>query len=446
MSPREKRSARDVALDALMQVDKANAWSDEALRRLIAQNGLDSRDAAFATRLCYGVMQNRMLLDYYIGCWCAQKPERLEPVIRSILRIGGYQILFMDRVPHRAAVNEAVEMTKRHGRPKAAGMVNAVLRKFVTNWLDMPELPRGSTADYLSLRYSHPKWLVLRLLDLIGPDETQEFLRLDNDAVPTCIQVNPLKTTAEDLERELRGDGVTVEPHPWLEGCLEITGTGDLRSLPAFREGRFLVQDAAARLAAMAASAAPGDRVLDVCAAPGGKSFSMAMDMGDRGQILSCDVHPYKVKLIESGAQRLGLTCIRAATADAREKHAAWEGQADVVMADVPCSGLGIIRKKPDIRYKNPKELAQLPLVQRAILENASGYVRPGGTLVYSTCTVLPEENGDVTGDFLDKHPEFEPVRTAFPLPVGPCPGQVTLWPQRHGTDGFYICRMRRKD
>lgn len=258
--------------------------------------------------------------------------------------------------------------------------------------------------------------------------------------------MNSLKTTAEDLERELRGDGVTVQPHPWLEGCLEITGTGDLRSLPAFREGRFLVQDAAARLAAMAASAAPGDRVLDVCAAPGGKSFSMAMDMGDRGQILSCDVHPYKVKLIESGAQRLGLTCIRAAAADAREKHAAWERQADVVMADVPCSGLGIIRKKPDIRYKNPKELAQLPLVQRAILENASGYVRPGGTLVYSTCTVLPEENEDVTGDFLDKHPEFEPVRTAFPLPVGPCPGQVTLWPQRHGTDGFYICRMRRKD
>ena len=439
MSPREKRSARDVALDALMQVDKANAWSDEALRRLIAQNGLDSRDAAFATRLCYGVMQNRMLLDYYIGCWCAQKPERLEPVIRSILRIGGYQILFMDRVPHRAAVNEAVEMTRRHGRPKAAGMVNAVLRRFVEHWMDMPDLPKGSTADYLSLRYSHPKWLVLRLLDLIGPDETQEFLRLDNDAVPTCIQVNSLKTTAEDLERELRGDGVTVQFNAGAIGYLAMRNATVAGAVGG-------CQAEVGVAAAMAASAAPGDRVLDVCAAPGGKSFSMAMDMGDRGQILSCDVHPYKVKLIESGAQRLGLTCIRAAAADAREKHAAWERQADVVMADVPCSGLGIIRKKPDIRYKNPKELAQLPLVQRAILENASGYVRPGGTLVYSTCTVLPEENEDVTGDFLDKHPEFEPVRTAFPLPVGPCPGQVTLWPQRHGTDGFYICRMRRKD
>ena len=212
MTPREKCGARDVALDALMQVDKANAWSDEALRRLIAQNRLDSRDAAFATRLCYGVMQNRMLLDYYIGCWCAQKPERLEPVIRGILRIGGYQILFMDKVPHRAAVNEAVEMTRRRGRPKAAGMVNAVLRRFVEHWMNMPDLPKGSTADYLSLRYSHPKWLVLRLLDLVGPDETQAFLRLDNDTVPTCIQVNPLRTTAEELERELRGAGVAVQP------------------------------------------------------------------------------------------------------------------------------------------------------------------------------------------------------------------------------------------
>ena len=160
------------------------------MRRLIAQNGLDNRDAAFATRLCYGVMQNRMLLDYYIGCWCAQKPERLEPVIRGILRIGGYQILFMDKVPHRAAVNEAVEMTRRRGRPKAAGMVNAVLRRFVEHWMNMPDLPKGSTADYLSLRYSHPKWLVLRLLDLVGPDETQAFLRLDNDTVPTRIQVS----------------------------------------------------------------------------------------------------------------------------------------------------------------------------------------------------------------------------------------------------------------
>ena len=438
--------ARETALRVLTACRSSHAWADAALKAQLSRDGLVGPEAALCSRLVYGVVQNRLLLDFYLSAYCSQKPDHLQPPLQEILHLGAYQILYLDRVPDSAAVNTSVELAKISGRGQAAGLVNAVLRKLSQNKANLPPIPERDEAKYLSLRYSHPKWLVKRLLALLGREETEAFLAADNGVPPLTVQVNPLKTTAEDLERELRGDGVTVEPHPWLEGCLEITGTGDLRSLPAFREGRFLVQDAAARLAAMAASAAPGDRVLDVCAAPGGKSFSMAMDMGDRGQILSCDVHPYKVKLIESGAQRLGLTCIRAATADAREKHAAWEGQADVVMADVPCSGLGIIRKKPDIRYKNPKELAQLPLVQRAILENASGYVRPGGTLVYSTCTVLPEENEDVTGDFLDQHPEFEPVRTVFPLPVGPCPGQVTLWPQRHGTDGFYICRMRRKD
>ena len=439
-------NARDTALRVLVSCRTAGAWADAALRAQLRRDGLSGPEAALCSRIVYGVMQNRLLLDFYLGAYCSQKVDHLQPPLLEILRIGAYQILFLDKIPHSAAVNQAVEQAKDNGRAKAAGLVNAVLRQLSRNKVHLPRIPDQDALHSLSIRYSHPKWLVLRLLDLVGPDETQAFLRLDNDTVPTCIQVNPLRTTAEELERELRGAGVAVQPHPWLEGCLEITGTGDLRSMPAFREGRFLVQDAAARLAAMAAAAAPGDRVLDVCAAPGGKSFAMAMDMGDRGQILSCDVHPYKVKLIESGAKRLGLTCIRTTTADARENHAAWRQQADVVMADVPCSGLGIIRKKPDIRYKSPKELAQLPLIQRAILENAASYVRPGGTLVYSTCTVLPEENEDVTGDFLDQHPEFEPVRTVFPLPVGPCPGQVTLWPQRHGTDGFYICRMRRKD
>ena len=354
MSDVRKPDARETALEVLMQVDSANAWSDGGLKRTIAKNKLDSRDAALATRLCYGVIQNRMLLDYYIGCWCSQRPERLESVIRNILRLGGYQILFLDKVPPRAAVNEAVEMTKRHRREKAAGMVNAILRKFAANREDMPPLPKGSPAQTLSLRYSHPRWLVERLLSLIGEEETEAYLRMNNQVVPTTIQTNPLKGTPEELEKLLRQTGAQVEPHPWLAGCFSVSGTGDLEQLSAFREGRFTVQDAAARLVATVAAPAQEDRVLDVCAAPGGKSFAMAMDRRDRGQILSCDVHPHKLKLIDSGAQRLGITSIRTALADAREEHAAWLEQADVVVADVPCSGLGIIRKKPDIRIKTP--------------------------------------------------------------------------------------------
>ena len=441
----KKLGARDVALEVLMQVDRANAWSDGSLKRTIAKNKLDSREAALATRLSYGVVQNKMLLDYYISCYCTQKAEKLEPVIRNILRIGGYQILFMDKIPHRAAVNEAVEQTKKNKREKAAGMVNAVLRKFVANWMNMPALPNGSTAEYLSVRYSHPLWLVRRLMNLLGAEETEAFLQQNNEIVPTTIQVNPLKTTAEELAAELTQSGVSVEKHPWLSGCFEVSGTGDLENLPAFTEGRFMVQDAAARLVANIAQPAEDAKVLDMCAAPGGKSFALAFDMGDKGQIVSCDVHPHKLKLLESGAQRLGINNLRAVLADGTEHHAAWEQAADLVVADVPCSGLGIIRKKPDIRYKKPEELAKLPVLQMKILENAATYVRPGGTLIYSTCTILPEENEGVTEAFLANHIDFTLEEFVLPLPIGNSKGHLTLWPQRFGTDGFYICRMRRK-
>jgi len=438
-------NARDTALEVLMQVAKANAWSDGSLKRTIAKNGLDSRDAALATRISYGVIQNKMLLDYYIDVWCSQRADHLEPVILNILRIGAYQILFMDKIPHRAAVNEAVEMTKRWGRPRASAMVNAILRKFVTNWMDMPALPQGTTADYLSIRYSHPKWLVKQLLDILGPEETEQYLKMNNETVPTTIQINPLRVTAEALEKELVAAGVTVQKHPWQEGCFEIVGTGDIEGLKAFQEGHFTVQDAAARLVSTVAAPVGNERVMDVCSAPGGKSFALAMDMGDKGDILSCDVHPHKLKLIENGASRLGLKSIRTALADGSENHAAWVEQADLVVADVPCSGLGIIRKKPDIRYKNPKELAKLPAIQKAILDNASTYVCHGGILVYSTCTVLPEENELLVERFLQEHADFEMTPFTLPQPIGATEGQLTLWPQRYGTDGFYICRLHRK-
>ncbi len=444
MSREVRPNARNTALEVLLQVGRANAWSDGSLKKLIARYQLNGRDAALASRLAYGVMQNRAYLDYYIDLWCAQKASKLEPIVVNILRIGAYQILFLDKIPHRAAVNEAVEMVKEWGRPKAAGMVNAVLRKFVANWMDLPDLPRGSTADYLALRYSHPKWLVKRLIDIVGPTEAEEYLRLNNETVPTTIQTNTLKTTAEELEKELTAAGVTVERHPWQSGCFLLTGTGDLEDLSAFREGKFMVQDASARLVSTVAAAKEGDTVMDVCAAPGGKSFSIAIDMHDSGAITSCDIHPHKLKLIEASARRLGITSVTTALANGAENHPRWVGKADVVVADVPCSGLGIIRKKPDIRYKNPKELSNLPAIQRAILENAATYVKPGGTLVYSTCTVLPEENEAVTRDFLSRHPEFALASFSLPIPIGGMDGDVTLWPQRCGADGFYICKMKR--
>ncbi|MBR2131004.1 MAG: 16S rRNA (cytosine(967)-C(5))-methyltransferase RsmB [Oscillospiraceae bacterium] len=435
-------TGREAALQVLTACRRLDAWSDGSLKTAV--KGLDRREAAFATRLTYGVLQNRALLDFYLGKYCTQSFEKLEPFVRDVLRIGACQILMMDRVPDSAAVSEAVEMVKRHKRQRAAGFVNAVLRKVSQNKDNLPSLPSKDKSEYLSLKYSHPKWLVDRLREILGDQEAEDFLRLDNEAVPTTIQRNPLKCTADELLVRLTEAGATVKQHPWLMDCWELTGMGDLEQMDVFRDGWFQVQDAAAKTAALAAGAKPGDCVLDVCAAPGGKTFACAMAMENRGEIISCDIHSHKLELIERSAERLGIRCVSTALADGRENRAEWNEKFDLVVCDVPCSGLGIIRKKPDIRYKDPKALAGLPKIQRAILENACRYVRSGGTLLYATCTVLSEENDAVVEDFLAAHHEF--TKESFCIAEGQkeTDGSLTLWPQRHSTDGFYLCKMRK--
>lgn len=435
-------TGREAALQVLTACRKLDAWSDGSLKAAV--KGMDKREAAFAARLTYGVLQNRAMLDYYLGCYCTQSFEKLEPFVRDVLRIGAYQIMLMDRVPDSAAVSQSVEMAKHHKRQRAAGLINAVLRKISKNKDDLPAIPCKDAAEYLSIRYSHPRWLVERLLEILGREETEDFLRLDNESVPMTIQRNSLKCDADVLLAELREAGAAVTSHQWLPDCWEVSGAGNIEELEAFQNGWFQIQDAAAKTAALAADAKPGDRVLDVCAAPGGKSFAAAMAMEDQGKIISCDIHEHKLALIESSARRLGITCVETALADGRENRAEWNEAFDLVICDVPCSGLGIIRKKPDIRYKDPKALAGLPLVQKAILDNACRYVKKGGTLLYATCTILPEENGAVVEEFLRSHGDF--YKESFRLPGSgeAADGGLTLWPQRHNTDGFYLCKMRR--
>ena len=435
-------NGREAALQVLTACRKLDAWSDGSLKAAV--KGLDRREAAFATRLTYCVLQNRALLDFYIGAYCTQNFEKLEPFVRDVLRLGACQILMMDRVPDSAAVSEAVDMVKRHKRQRAAGFVNAVLRKISQNKDSLPPIPADHIIQYLSIRYSHPEWLVERLVEILGRKQAEEFLRLDNEAVPMTIQRNPLKCDREELVRELEECGVSMREHPWLPDCWEVSGTGDLEQLSAFINGWFQVQDAAAKAAALAGGAKPGDAVLDVCAAPGGKTFACSMSMENTGSITSCDIHAHKLELIERSAQRLGITCLKTELADGRNNREEWNETFDLVVCDVPCSGLGIIRKKPDIRYKDPRALSGLPNVQKAILENACRYVKSGGVLLYSTCTILPEENEGVVDSFLSSHTEF--YKEPFCLAEGleETNGALTLWPQRHGTDGFYLCRMRK--
>lgn len=406
---------------------------------------MDSRDGALATTLCFGVLQNQMLLDFYLDCFSKVKTVKMEEKVLLALRMGVYQMCFLDRIPVSAAVNTTVNLVRKYSKnPRSAALANGVLRT-IARQEALPE-PEGNLARRLSVRYSHPEWLVEAFLEQLGPEETEALLAEDNGRPPIYAQINPIKTDTKGLTARLESEGVTAQPHPWLEGCLTLSGTGDLERLPSFQEGLFTIQDPAARLTVLAAGPRPGMRVLDVCAAPGGKSFACAMAMGNEGEVLSCDIHSHKRTLIEKGAQRLGLSCVSAWTLDARSFEPDYENAFDVVVADVPCSGLGVIRKKPDIRYKDPKPLAGLPAVQKAILDNVSRYAKPGGVLMYSTCTVLERENEAVIQDFLGNHPNFETEAFCLPEPVGRAgEGMCTLWPHRHGTDGFFLCKLRRK-
>ena len=437
-------SARETAVLTLAACERQGAWSDGYLKRTIREQGLDRRDGALAARLCYGVLQNKLLLDWRLAQVCSMRLEKLEVKVRCGLLVAAYQLLFSDRMPPSAAVNEAVKLAKRHSRnPRASGLVNGVLRSLLRQGKNL-DIQDDDKLKYLSIQYSHPQWLVEEFSTLLGLDGAQQLLAANNEQPFTSAQVNTLKTTPERLAERLWAEEVEVRPHPWLEGCLLLIGTGDLERLDAFRRGEFYIQDAASRLAALAAGITPGQRALDCCAAPGGKSFAAALLMENQGELVSCDIHPHKIKLLEAGRDRLGLSVITPTLQNAAQAREEWLDSFDLVFADVPCSGLGIIRKKPDIRYKDPEQLKGLPKVQRSILDNCARYVRPGGVLLYSTCTVLDQENNGMVDAFLEDYPEFELEPFALPH-LGKQPGRITFWPHIHGTDGFFVAKLRRK-
>ena len=434
--------ARETALNALMACRKEGAWSNGVLKDYIRRDRLDSRDAALATRLCYGVLQNRGKLDFYLAQLLTGKLKDLHPVVRDILHLGLYQIYETDKIPDAAAVNESVALTKKYSKnPKASSLVNGVLRNAVRTKGSLKE--PTSYAD----KYSHPDGLISLLKANLPKGMLEPMLIADNASVDTVVQVNTLKITTEELVKRLDEEHVTARSHGWMENCLVLTGTGNLEQLPAFREGLFYVQDPAAKLAVLCAKLPKEDiRVLDCCSAPGGKSFAAAMAMGGKGAITSCDIHAHKTGLIENGAARLGLSNITVRQQDASQCVEDWVEDFDAVIADVPCSGLGIIRKKPDIRYKNLDEMKELPALQLAILKNQARYVKKGGVLLYSTCTVLRAENEEVVKAFLEDNHEFytEPLDLPEVFPKNET-GMLTLIPGQYDTDGFFICRLRRK-
>lgn len=437
-------NARKTALDALIACRKRAAWSNGVLKEYIARDALDRRDAALAARLCYGVLQNRGKLDFYLKQLLTGKLKDLHPIARDILHLGLYQIYELDKIPDSAAVNESVTLAKKYCKNQryVPGLVNGVLRNAVRT--------KGTWKEPVALedRYSHPRELIELLEDYVGADRLEPMLAANNAMPQTVVQVNTLRTTTEALVQRLEREGVTVAAHGWMPDCLVLSATGNIEKLPSFQNGDFYVQDAAARLSVMCAQLPEGEdiRVLDCCAAPGGKTFAAAIAMAGKGRICSCDIHEHKTVLIRSGADRLGLSNIAVWQHDATREMPEWIDSMDAVIADVPCSGYGIIRKKPDIRYKSISDMAELPDLQARILEQQAKYVKKGGVLLYSTCTLVRRENEDVVEAFLKSHADF----CLEPLPLAPVfpentSGMLALVPGEYDTDGFFIARLRRK-
>lgn len=444
-------AAREAAAIALFAMTEENAWSDAALHRAITSMQLHGRDAALASRLVYGTIQNRLLCDWYLRQFSRVRLKKIVPRVLDCLRMGVYQLTMLDRIPAHAAVSETVALIRQYGKTgktqeRTVSFANAVLRR-IAQAAENKTLPKLNCPDkesYYALQYSHPEWLVRLLSDQYGPKLTGAICQANNADTPLSVRVNLLKTTPEQMITELSAAGLFVERHPALPELLLCTG-GDLSSLPAFREGRITVQDGAGIVMMAAAAPAPGMLVLDCCAAPGGKSFLAAERMHNTGRVISCDIYEHRLAKVRENAARLGLTNLETELADATEPHPVWFGKYDLVLCDVPCSGFGILRKKPEIRYRDPAETEALPILQQKILENCSRYVRPGGALVYSTCTILRRENEQVIQSFLSDHREFLPELWSHPVCGERADGMITLLPPVHQTDGFYIAKLRKK-
>ncbi len=431
------QTPRALALSLLLRCENDKLYSNLILDTAIRRGKLSDADRGFLTALVYGVLEKRITLDYLIDALSDRPADKLDAEVRIALRLGLYQLRFMDRIPAHAALNETVSLAPKRAR----GFVNALLRRYTREGESIALPDRASDPlRYLSVAYSFPVPLCERFVGIFGFDRAEQVFAAIDQTPPLTIRVNTCRTRVEELAARCKAAGADVSPALHAPCALRLDG-GNPTTLPGFDQGDFFVQDEASQVCVEAVDAKPGMTVLDICACPGSKTFGMAIQMKNTGSLTAFDLHQNKLSLIEKGAVRLGLSNVSVAARDGRVFDPSLENSADRVLCDVPCSGFGVLAKKPEIRYKDLSELSPLPDIQLAILENACRYVKSGGVLVYSTCTLFPEENEDNVARFLSRHPEFTPCD----FTVGDLSsesGMLTLTPDRHGTDGFFVAKF----
>ncbi|HYM70508.1 MAG TPA: 16S rRNA (cytosine(967)-C(5))-methyltransferase RsmB [bacterium] len=459
------RTSREVALEVLHRVDDDGAWSGVLLRRVLERAGLSAVEEALATELTLGTLRHRAEVDWTLARFTRTPLGALPARIRGVLRMGAYQLLFVPRIPPHAACSESVELAKRVGHVGTARLVNAVLRRVAAS----PERPQdGDTVEAIAVRHSHPAWLVSRWVERFGVEETRALCDANNATPPSTIRLNTLRGAPDLIAARLADRGLCTEPSPWLPEGRRIVAAGDRRARAsarqaAYNEGWFSPQDEASMLVARLLAPNPEETVIDACAAPGGKTTHLAALMENRGRIIACDVHPAKLDAVARQCARLGVSIVETRLLDAARLGETHAGEAHRVLVDAPCSGLGVLRRRPEIKWRlRPEDLRTRATEQRRILDGASAAVRSGGILVYSVCTSEPEEGVEVVEAFLAAHREFAPASTGgwppgsggVAAPFGESDpsaaiardalGTALLLPHRTGTDGFFIAVLRR--
>ncbi len=433
-------NAREIAVKLLRSYEENDSFVNLSLQNPIV-SALSEEDRSFVTALLYTAVERKITIDYYIASLAGRPVSDISPKALSLLRIGLAQILFMQGVPDYAAVSETVALARGAGE---RGFVNGVLRAALRKKEELPLPPREKNpARHFSVRYSVPPALAKYAIALFGEKEAEAFLASSLQTSPLTLAVNTLRISREDFVSALEKAGIRCACTAHSPYGVRILSSVPVAALPGFAEGWFFVQDEASQIAALALAPTPGARAVDTCAAPGGKSMLLAVQMQNRGEVLSLDLHSSKIPLIAESAERLGLSIVSAEAQDATVGRASEEGKFSFVLCDVPCSGLGVLSKKPDLRYRVMEGRESLPALQKKILSTGARYLCEGGTLVYSTCTLRPEENGEVVRDFLAEHPDFSLV----PFKIGELlaeDGMLTTYPHIHGMDGFFVAKMKR--
>jgi 16S rRNA (cytosine967-C5)-methyltransferase len=429
----------------LRDIDEKGSYANLALARLPEK--LSARDRALATELVAGPTRMRRLLDYVLDRISSRPVADLKPAIRNILRLGAYQVLFLTRIPARAALHESVELARKHGHEGVARLTNAVLRKVSTSDLDEVAWP-DDPIERIAVRHSYPDWLIAAWAAEYGIAEAEQLAERQNQPLSLALRVNITKLQRDDLLQRLELAGIRAEPSPVVADAVRVFDAPPIARIPGYMEGWWYVQGEAAMLAAIALDPRPGETIADIGAAPGGKTTHLAERMGNRGTVLAVESHAGRLKLVEDNAKRLGLTCIRPLERSGEEPLGT---SVDRALVDAPCSGLGTLYRKADLRWRmTPAEQAELPALQARLLEAAASAVEPGGALLYATCTTLGSENRDVAAGFVAKHPEFAfgVLREALPEQwrAESDGGMIQLLPHRHGTEGFFLARFDRRE